>query len=159
MEQKIVDISAQTQRQAWMKVLSTCKSASLKMHWNKLESHIPDFEIIRQPERGLVMVQGHAGSQGRHFNIGEMTVSRSAVRLKSGETGVSYVSGRDRDHALIAAKADALLQSTDHKDLIQEQLIAPLNQESEQQKSESRAKTAATKVNFFTMVRQREDKK
>lgn len=105
------------------------------------------------------MVRGRAGSAGEQFNLGEMTVTRCAVRLENGQTGVSYIAGRNLEHALIAAKADALLQSDAHCKQTYETLIQPLQKQIEAHESERAAKVAATRVNFFTMVRTREDKK
>src|SRR5262249_4145047 len=60
---------------------------------------LPAHDALRAPECGLVMVQGRIGGDGPPFNVGEATVSRAAVRLQSGETGIGYVLGRDRDKA------------------------------------------------------------
>ena len=143
-----------------MKILATSPSNQVETVWaSATELNEIPCEIIRKPERGLVMVRGRAGSAGEQFNLGEMTVTRCAVRLAEGQTGVSYISGRDLEHALIAAKADALLQSETLHDVAYESLIAPLKQNMENSESERAAKVAATRVNFFTMVRTREDKK
>lgn len=147
-------------RHRWMQVLSCCPSGELKNAWSQSPSlHDVAFEVIRKPERGLVMVRGRAGSAGGKFNLGEMTVSRCAVRTPDGETGVSYVAGRDLDHALIAAKVDALLQSRDHHDAAHQHIIAPLEAAMAESATQRADKVAATRVNFFTMVRTREDKK
>ncbi|MEO1661110.1 MAG: phosphonate C-P lyase system protein PhnG [Pseudomonadota bacterium] len=165
MNQKFVETdtlsrAAHAERQAWMKILATSPSNQVETVWaSATEVNEIPCEIIRKPERGLVMVRGRAGSAGEQFNLGEMTVTRCAVRLAEGQTGVSYISGRDLEHALIAAKADALLQSEAHHDVAYESLIAPLKQNMENSESERAAKVAATRVNFFTMVRTREDKK
>ena len=48
---------------------------------------LPDYENLREPENGLVMVRGRIGGDGAPFNLGEATVSRAAVRLSTGEVG------------------------------------------------------------------------
>ena len=151
---------ASAARQSWMKILACSPSNELESAWNNaLGLNEVPCDIIRKPERGLVMVRGRAGSAGGQFNLGEMTVTRCAVRLADGETGVSYVAGRNLDHALIAAKADALLQSEAHHQKAFEALIEPLQKQMEDREAERAGKVAATRVNFFTMVRTREDKK
>ena len=165
MNQKFVETDtlpqdANAERQAWMKILATSSSKQIESVWagatglNEIQC-----DIIRKPERGLVMVRGRAGSGGGQFNLGEMTVTRCAVRLPEGQTGVSYIAGRNLDHALIAAKADALLQSETHHQQAYDALVAPLKQQNDASETERAAKVAATRVNFFTMVRTREDKK
>lgn len=146
-------------RQTWMKILACSAFEDLEAAWNQATeiNEIP-CEIIRKPERGLVMVRGRAGGAGGQFNLGEMTVTRCAVRLAEGHTGVSYISGRSLEHALIAAKADALLQS-EHHEQAYDALVRPLQLVNETQAADRAAKVAATRVNFFTMVRTREDKK
>ena len=72
---------------------------------------LPNYEEIRQPENGLVMVRGRIGGDGAPFNLGEATVTRAAVRLATGETGFSYVLGRDHEKSRLMALCDALIQS------------------------------------------------
>ena len=165
MNQKFVETDtfpkgAHAERQAWMKILATSTPDHVESLWAQASelNEIP-CEIIRKPERGLVMVRGRAGSAGEQFNLGEMTVTRCAVRLPDGETGVSYIAGRNLEHALIAAKADALLQSESHHQQAYDAIVAPLKQHNEKNEADRAAKVAATRVNFFTMVRTREDKK
>ncbi|MEL6728499.1 MAG: phosphonate C-P lyase system protein PhnG [Pseudomonadota bacterium] len=151
---------ANAARQSWMKILACSDPVNVESAWNSaLGLNEVPCEIIRKPERGLVMVRGRAGSAGGQFNLGEMTVTRCAVRLAEGETGVSYIAGRNLEHALIAAKADALLQSETHHDKAFAALIEPLQRQIDEREAERASKVAATRVNFFTMVRTREDKK
>ncbi len=102
------------------------------------------------------MVRGRAGSDGGAFNLGEMTVTRCVVRLSSGETGVGYVAGRNKQHALAAAVIDAMLQSSVLFDRVQSEVIAPLKAEKAEQMEVAALKAAATKVDFYTMVRDRQ---
>ena len=155
-EQGSSDIAA---RQAWMAVLAETPSEKLKAAWNALDdADKPAVEHLRAPERGLVMVRGRAAGIGERFNLGEMTVTRSAVRMGDGTTGVAYVGGRDADHALIAATVDAMMQSETHRPSAEEAIVKPLEADLNAVKTTSAQKTAATKVNFFTMVRSRDGK-
>lgn len=110
------------------------------------------FTWLRPPEVGSVMVQGRTGGTGARFNLGEMTVTRCALRLGGGEVGHAYVQGRDKAHAERAALVDALMQ-TEAADLLRTRVIEPLAAERAAATTARAAKAAATKVEFFTMVR------
>jgi alpha-D-ribose 1-methylphosphonate 5-triphosphate synthase subunit PhnG len=62
------------------------------------------------------------------------------------------VQGRDRAHAERAALVDALMQ-TDRADELTAEVLAPLAREMAAAKRTRAAKAAATKVEFFTIVR------
>lgn len=113
---------------------------------------IPGFDWLRAPEVGGVMVRGRMGGTGAPFNMGEMTVTRCALRLATGEVGHGYVQGRDRAHAERAALVDAMMQ-TDLADTLQAKVLDPLAEAAMTEKATRAAKAAATKVDFFTMVR------
>jgi len=141
--------SAGNQRAAWMRVLSLSA-------WRDLEScakHVADtpHDVLRVPETGLVMLRGRMGATGAAFNLGEATVTRCAVRLGDGTEGHAYVMGRNAAHARLAALCDALLQGGDTT--LSEKVIAPLEAKLQTAQVEESTKAAATKVDFFTMVR------
>ena len=138
-------------RKAWMSLLSKAPRDELDRLWTALdETH--GFDWLRAPEVGGVMVRGRAGATGAPFNLGEMTVTRCALKLESGEVGHAYVQGRDKQHATRAALVDALMQ-TGRADVIRTKILEPLNAHVQQVRSARAAKAAATKVDFFTMVR------
>ena len=85
----------------------------------------PEFTWLRTPEIGSVMVRGRAGGTGAPFNLGEMTVTRCALQLSSGEVGHAYVQGRRKACAEAAAIVDALMQ-TDSADRIRLVVLTPL---------------------------------
>ena len=74
---------------------------------------------LRAAETGLVMLRGRIGGDGAPFNLGEATVTRAAVRIDSGETGIAYVLGRDREKARLSAVCDALWQNDGHRDAVE----------------------------------------
>ena len=113
----------------------------------------PAFETIRPPETGLVMARGRIGGGGAPFNLGEVTVSRAVVRLASGEVGFGHVLGRDKDRALMVARLDALWQNERYRPLVEAAAINPVRQRHAAEDEVLRRKTAATRVNFFTLVR------
>jgi alpha-D-ribose 1-methylphosphonate 5-triphosphate synthase subunit PhnG len=150
---KLVE-SGRADRQAWLGVLAQAAPEEVAEAWAALEV-APEYEVLRPPETGLVMVRGRAGGTGGAFNLGEMTATRAVVRLKSGETGVGYVSGRDKTHALTAAVLDALMQTPTHSEAVRRRVITPLAERRAAARMDASRKAAATRVEFFTMVRDR----
>ena len=114
---------------------------------------IPEHQMIRQPENGLVMIRGRIGGDGAPFNLGEASVSRAAVQLASGETGFGYVLGRDGEKARLIALCDALIQNDSFRHQIEQQVVVPLRQEQVAARARQAAETAATRVDFYTLVR------
>ncbi|MHC0052599.1 phosphonate C-P lyase system protein PhnG [Actibacterium sp. D379-3] len=143
-------------RQDWMSLLAQTPAPALARHWAALGAELgpePAFRWLRAPEVGGVMVRGRAGGTGAPFNLGEMTVTRCAVTLEQGgAVGHAYVQGRDREKARQAALLDAMMQ-TGAADTVRARVLVPLAAEREQAAAARAAKAAATKVDFFTMVR------
>jgi alpha-D-ribose 1-methylphosphonate 5-triphosphate synthase subunit PhnG len=113
----------------------------------------PRHVELRPVETGLVMVRGRIGGDGAPFNLGETTVTRAAVGIETGETGFAYVLGRDHEQARLVAVCDALWQSASFRDAIERQVLAPVRERIEQGRAERQAAVAATRVDFFTLVR------
>ena len=139
------------ERQDWMRILSMA-------HWDDLKavaSTISDtaHTILRAPETGLIMLRGRMGGSGARFNVGEATVTRCSVKLGDQFEGHSYVLGRNIEHARIAAICDGLLQQPIHHKQLQREVIEPLRQKLRTRQLLSSQKAAATKVEFFTLVR------
>ena len=111
-----------------------------------------DYHLLRAAETGMTLVRGRMGGTGSPFNLGEMTVTRCVVRLGDGRTGYSYVAGRDKRHAELAALADAHLQGADAA-AWQARLIEPLARTQAERRAAQEAEIATTKVEFFTLVR------
>jgi alpha-D-ribose 1-methylphosphonate 5-triphosphate synthase subunit PhnG len=63
------------------------------------------------------------------------------------------VLGRDREKARLVALCDALWQVADRRDAVERQVLAPLRSKHKEKKDLERARTAATRVDFFTLVR------
>lgn len=117
-----------------------------------LPGPLPDHADLRAPEIGAVMVRGRVCATGAPFNLGEMTVTRCSLRLGCGTVGHAYVQGRDRDHARRAALVDALMQ-TDRAGDLAATVIAPLAADEAAARAQRAGKAAATRVEFFTLVR------
>ena len=138
-------------RQAWMGLLARAEARDLARLWEGF-GPLPAHEVLRAPEIGGVMLRGRMGAVGDAFNMGEMSVTRCSVRLAEGEVGHAYVQGRDKAHATQAALIDALMQ-TPEAERLRLAVLAPLEQSQVQARTARASKAAATKVDFFTMVR------
>ena len=142
----------QTQRRDVMAVLAGASARDIARGLNRVARDAAATEL-RPAETGLVMLRGRIGGNGAPFNIGEATVTRAAVQLATGERGFSYTFGRDREKARLAAICDALWQSPSHRKAVEDHIIAPLKQAQDARRDRARAETAATRVDFFTLVR------
>ena len=139
-------------RRRWLSVLAKAPAHEVIAAWEALAER-PAFKALRAPENGMVLVRGRMGGTGDAFNFGEMTVTRAAVRLETGETGIGYVAGRSHRHAEIAAAVDAMMQSASLRPSVEEAVIGRLEEAQLQRREIAARKAAATKVEFFTMVR------
>jgi len=138
-------------RQSAMALLARAESGELDAMLARL-APVPAAADLRPPEIGLVMLRGRTGGDGAPFNLGEATVARAAVRLEGGATGFAYRLGRDASAARAAAIVDALWQDGARRPAV-EAALAPIRARLEAEAAELRAETAATKVDFFTLVR------
>jgi len=139
-------------RQAMMAVLAAADKSRLLTLWQEWPNR-PAHKRVRGPETGLVMVRGRAGGGGAPFNLGEATVTRATVRIESGEIGHAYALGRDDEKVLIAALFDAIWQRAADRQAVEDRVIAPLRAEQAAADQKKLDETAATKVDFFTLVR------
>lgn len=145
--------SPPARRQRWLSVLAKAPPARLSALWEEL-GPVPAYALLRRPETGLVMVKGRISGSGAPFCAGEMTATRAAVRLSSGEVGIGYVGGRAARHAEIAAAVDALGQRPDWQERLEAGIVAPLEAEAQARRQATAARAAATKVDFFTVARE-----
>lgn len=139
-------------RQDIMRVCALATEAELEAALTRL-APVPDASDVRAPEIGLVMLQGRMGGDGAPFNVGEATVTRAAVRLATGELGASYLLGRSKRRARLAAIVDALGQSPLYAARLAGALTEPVRQRVAREQARRAAETNATKVEFFTMKR------
>lgn len=139
-------------RKSVMAVLAQAKTSEIAEGLAAIDGDLSHQEL-RPAETGLVMVRGRIGGDGAPFNLGEATVTRAVVQIGSGEIGFSYVLGRDRDKARLAAVCDAMWQGETWRNPLEQHVLAPIRARLEEERSQSRAETAATRVDFFTLVR------
>jgi alpha-D-ribose 1-methylphosphonate 5-triphosphate synthase subunit PhnG len=149
--------SSPLQRADWMALLAR---APMDMLENALGLQAEaEVNWLRAPEIGLLMVQGRAGGTGERFNLGEVTITRCALRLAGvtqadAAVGVAYVLGRSRRHARLAALADALLQTPANQPALDAQLLTPVRRHLATQRAQRLARAQGTKVEFFTVARE-----
>ena len=138
-------------RKAAMTVLAHSDADDIAKRLGAID--LPEHESLREPENGLVMVRGRIGGDGAPFNLGEATVSRAAVRLASGEVGFGYTLGRDLEKARMIALCDAMVQSHTLADAVETNVLSPLRSAMLARRDRRSAEAAATRVDFYTMVR------
>ena len=136
-------------RQRWMAILARASRAEIA---ELVGPELPRHELLKAPETGTVMVEGRAGGAGRRFNLGEATVTRCVVRLSDGPMGFSYALGRDARKARLAAILDARLQREEATSPLHRAVSDLAARQGAAHELASR-KAAATKVDFFTLVR------
>jgi alpha-D-ribose 1-methylphosphonate 5-triphosphate synthase subunit PhnG len=144
-------------RQQWMALLARAPVDLLEPALGAHASAAPQW--LRVPETGLMMVQGRAGGTGERFNLGEVTVTRCALRLPAAglghaAVGVGYVMGRSHRHARLAAIADAMLQDPAQHAALDAALLEPVRSHLAQRRAERQARAQSTKVEFFTVARE-----
>jgi alpha-D-ribose 1-methylphosphonate 5-triphosphate synthase subunit PhnG len=144
-------------RADWISMLAGAPLDLLESALAPYSVHPPQW--LRQPETGLMMVQGRAGATGERFNLGEVTVTRCALRLTEQATsntlvGVAYVLGRSHRQARLAATADALLQDPAQHKAMEASLLEPVRQHLAAKQSARHARAQTTKVEFFTVARE-----
>jgi alpha-D-ribose 1-methylphosphonate 5-triphosphate synthase subunit PhnG len=145
-------VAEQMARQDWMRVLALSERKDIEAACRRL-APLPDYRLVRGPEIGMVMVQGRTGGVGAPFNLGEATVTRCTLQVDQGAAGTAYVLGRDRHHAELAALLDAMLMDPERQPDVMSTVVRPLASILRAREAEQAKKTAATKVEFFTMAR------
>jgi alpha-D-ribose 1-methylphosphonate 5-triphosphate synthase subunit PhnG len=133
-------------------LLARAERSELAGAWEALADK-PVVQPVRGPETGLVMVRGRIGGGGAPFNLGEVTVTRATVRLASGAVGHAQAMGTDREKARLAAIFDALWQEEATQGFVEEKLLSPIAARIADAARRKADETAATRVDFFTLVR------
>ncbi|OSM97421.1 phosphonate C-P lyase system protein PhnG [Lonsdalea populi] len=140
------------QRAYWMSVLSRSHAEALLSVWLPLNI-TADYQLLRPTEIGLIQLQGRMESTGKRFMVGDMTVTRAALQIKDGICGYSYIVGRDKAHAERCAFIDALLQTQSAFNQLWKCVVSPLAKQQQAEHDHQRREVAASRVNFFTLVR------
>jgi alpha-D-ribose 1-methylphosphonate 5-triphosphate synthase subunit PhnG len=144
---------AHTVRPGWLALLARAPMALLERELGPWADH--PVHWLRQPETGLVMARGRVGGTGEQFNLGEVTVTRCALRLSGdGPMGVGYVMGRSHRQSRLIATADALLQSEADGQAWKARLLEPIQALLNERARQSEADARSTQVDFFTVARE-----
>jgi alpha-D-ribose 1-methylphosphonate 5-triphosphate synthase subunit PhnG len=140
------------ERQRVARMLAHATVQELQAAWSALAEK-PAVKPVRGPETGLVMVRGRIGGGGAPFNLGEATVTRATVLLASGTAGHANALGTDKAKARLAAIFDALWQEEASQVFVERELLTPVEARLAAEDRRKAEETAATRVDFFTMVR------
>ena len=135
-----------------MSVLAKASCPELEALCDALKP-LPNYEWLRRPETGLVMVRARIGGTGAKFNLGEMSLTRCALRLSTGTIGFAYVQGRSKRHAELAAIIDGLMQEETSRARVQAAIVTPLERAQNARRDLVQRKAAATRVEFYTVAR------
>ena len=135
-----------TVRQERMRLLALASVERLEAGLSAITP--PDYEVVRGPETGLVMIRGRVGNTGDAFNMGEALATRCVVSLKGGCLGYAWILGEDARRAELAALYDALWQRDGYAEL-----LPALEAERTRRVREDAAAVEPTRVDFFTLVR------
>lgn len=146
-----------TGRRDWMALLSRAPRDMLESALGARA--LQPSSWLRQPETGLMMVQGRVGGSGERFNLGEVTITRCALRLSATKdaVGVAYVLGRSHRQAELAAMADALLQDPAEYEPLERSLLQPIRYYLADLAAQRQAKAQTTRVDFLTVAREAGD--
>jgi len=139
-------------RREAMALLAASSAAEIERHLAAFDS-LPSYQDVRSAQSGMAMVRGRIGGDGVPFNFGEATVSRAVVRLETGEMGFGYVLGRDHAKARMIALCDALVQREEGRAALEYRVLAPIRSRLAAERKVDAERIAATKVEFFTLVR------
>lgn len=141
-------------RRRWMSVLARASAGELDAIAADIGG-LPAHEVLKPAETGTIMVEARAGGTGRRFNLGEATMTRCVVRLTSdGEClGYAYALGTERRKARTSAILDAILQAGAGDARVVREHVERLALAQSARREQVLRKAAATKVDFFTLVR------
>lgn len=146
-----MDTSPHLARADWMSLLAQADPAELAQ---AMDAFAPptDTSWLRPPQTGLYMLRGRVGGTGPQFNFGEITVTRCSVQAGD-HIGHAWVRGSNTRHAELAALADAMLQDAVRYTQLSLHVIEPLRRSLDRRRDDASRKAAASKVEFFTVVR------
>jgi alpha-D-ribose 1-methylphosphonate 5-triphosphate synthase subunit PhnG len=147
-----MDTSPHLARAQWMSLLAQAEPAELVQVMQPFAPAAAASTWLRPPQTGLYMLRGRIGGSGPQFNLGEVSVTRCSVQIGE-RIGHAWVRGGNRRHAELAACADALMQDAAQLPHLHAQVLEPLRESLDRRRATASRKAAASKVEFFTVVR------
>ena len=97
------------------------------------------------------MIRGRVGGSGASFNMVEITVTRASSSIDSGHVGIGYAVGRSPRKAELVALLEGAFQADSR--IAGRPVVESLAALQRRRKDTALRKAAATKVDFFTLVR------
>lgn len=152
MEHDIQNMRDVEQRKALLRVCAEATEGEMEAALACFPARLEPSDL-RPPETGLVMVRGRIGGVGNAFNVGEAVVTRASLMLRDGRVGHSYLLGRSKTKARMAAIIDALGQDPDDRRTLEEGFVARVMHRVAQEAATVREEVASTRVSFFTLAR------
>ena len=144
--------SSRDERIALMRICAYARDSELERAVDEFGAGL-EIDEIRAPQTGLVMLKGRIGGTGSAFNAGEATVTRAVISIRGSATGYSWMLGRSAKRARLAAIVDALGQNSANMTTLNRVLVEPVSRRLAQAAALSAEQVAATRVDFFTLVR------
>ncbi|WP_027134259.1 phosphonate C-P lyase system protein PhnG [Geminicoccus roseus] len=138
-------------RARWLQALALANDQEMEAATAAFAVRPEAFETLRAPEVGLVMTRARAGGSGAPFNLGEATVTRSAVRSPDGMVGIGWVQGRRPRRSVQIARLDAVFQSAGSEQVMA--VVRDMEAGLAERRAQVARKAAATRVDFITLVR------
>ncbi|NYE31141.1 alpha-D-ribose 1-methylphosphonate 5-triphosphate synthase subunit PhnG [Rhodanobacter sp. K2T2] len=139
-------------RAQWMSLLAQAEADELMRAMEAFSPALDGMTWLRPAQTGLYMMRGRIGGTGEQFNLGEVSVTRCSVQIGE-RIGHAWVRGGNRRHAELAACADALMQDINQRAHLQAHVVEPLRKSLTLRREAASRKAAASKVEFFTVVR------
>ena len=139
-------------RKQAMDVLASANANELADAWESWTDR-PDVAPLRGPETGLVMIRGRMGGGGAPFNFGEATVTRATVSLSNGQVGHAYALALTRTRCATQPYLMRSGRMKGHGARWKNTWLRPFARDWMHRTKQCREETAATRVDFFTMVR------
>lgn len=130
-------------RRTWIRSLALADGTHLQKLWTTCDLQVA-FEIVFGPETGLIPIRVAQPADSHQMMLGDLTLTRTTVRLRTGELGCGFVAGHSREHATTAAICDALLQTAEFAPRVRSAIIVPLEAYEAARRERTAAAVAAT---------------
>lgn len=140
-----------TVRQERMRLLALASVERLEAGLSAITP--PDYEVVRGPETGLVMIRGRVGNTGGALQYGRSACDALRGLVEGRLPRVCVDSGRGCRRAELAALYDALWQRDGYAEPLDRELLPALEAERARRVREDAAAVEPTRVDFFTLVR------
>ena len=142
----------QADRKYWIALLNSADPEDLKAARKKLSATIK-YAYISRPETGMIMAQAKADGIGKHFCLGEVTVTKCILEVMERTLGYAMILGPDTEHAKLAALFDGLLQLPEYNKELMATLIPSLEKKQTEKDDLQARQRSDTTVEFFTLRR------